>query len=396
MSKLEELINELCPDGVEYKELGEICNFKKGESITKKQLNEGDYPVIAGGRTPAYYIDKFNKSGETIAVSSSGAFAGFVSYWNIPVFISDAFTIEPKTDNLLVKYLFYSLVNKQQVIYSMQKGGGVPHVYSKDVARLVIPLPPLPVQQEIVRILDKFTELTAELTAELEARKKQYEYYREKLLTFDLSLLSENQMSKLIRELCPDGVEYKKLGDIIFETKERNKQCIYDKVYSVTNNGILVPTSEYFDRQITSEDTSNYKVVHNGMFVYNPSRINIGSIAWLKENEPVIVSPMYIVFGINIEKVSQEYLMYYLRSNVGIHKINNKVEPGARFRLPIESLSKITIPLPPLLVQQEIVRILDKFTELTAELTAELEARKKQYEYYRDKLLSFKPLPSKN
>jgi type I restriction enzyme S subunit len=202
-----------------------------------------------------------------------------------------------------------------------------------------------------------------------------------------------SRLDELIAELCPNGVEQIALGDIIFETKERNKECRYDQVRSVTNDGILVPTSEYFDRQITSEDTSNYKVVLKCMFLYNPSRINIGSIAWSKENEPVIVSPMYIVFDIKREKVSQEYLIYYLRSGIGMHKINSKVEPGARFRLPIESLSKIKIPLPPLPVQREIIRILDKFTELTAELAAELTARKKQYEYYRDKLLTFEDNP---
>lgn len=116
-----------------------------------------------------------------------------------------------------------------------------------------------------------------------------------------------SKLDELIAELCPDGVEQIALGDIIFETKERNKECRYDQVRSVTNTGILVPTSEYFDKQITSEDTSNYKVVRKGMFAYNPSRINIGSIAWSKENEPVIVSPMYIVFDIKREKVSQEY-----------------------------------------------------------------------------------------
>ncbi|RRD59930.1 restriction endonuclease subunit S [Tannerella forsythia] len=170
---------------VEWKTLGEVCELQRGKSITSKDLKDGNIPVIAGGQKPAYFHNQHNRKDETIVVAGSGAYAGFVTYWNEPIFVSDAFSIKPNNEDLFCKYVFHFLKDKQDYLYGMKKGGGVPHVYAKDVARILIPIPPLKVQQEIANILDKFTTLEAELEAELEARKKQYEYYRDSLLSFN-------------------------------------------------------------------------------------------------------------------------------------------------------------------------------------------------------------------
>ena len=194
MSRLNELIQELCPDGVELKRLGDqqVCVMQRGTVITKNSIIMGEIPVIAGGKNPAYYCNQANRTGETITIAGSGAYAGFISYWNIPIFVSDAFSIKG-TELCSTKYLYYLLLNMQDKIYATKKGAGIPHVHIKDVENFKIPIPPLDVQNEIVRILDIFTSLAAplaaplaaELQAELQARKEQYEYYRNKLLTFD-------------------------------------------------------------------------------------------------------------------------------------------------------------------------------------------------------------------
>ena len=176
-------------EGVAYRRLGEVCLFERGKAITKKQVAEGKIPVISGGQEPAYYHNKHNRKGTTIVIAGSGAYAGYVSFWQIPVFVSDAFTVKPKKDvELNIKYLYYFLKAQQEVIYGMQKGVGVPHVYGTDVARLQIPIPSLAEQERIVSILDQFDTLINSLTegipAEIELRQKQYEFYREKLLTF--------------------------------------------------------------------------------------------------------------------------------------------------------------------------------------------------------------------
>ena len=183
MSRLDELIEKLCPDGVEYRVLGEIAVMKRGTSITKKNVNEGSYPVVSGGREPAYYCAMFNRQGETITVAGSGAGAGYVQYWDTPIFVCDAFSVKG-TSLISTKFLYYLLTNKQEAIYSTKKGGGVPHVHISDIENFRIPVPPLEVQREIVRILDSFTELEKELEKELELRRKQYEYYRDLLLDF--------------------------------------------------------------------------------------------------------------------------------------------------------------------------------------------------------------------
>nr|WP_314602582.1 restriction endonuclease subunit S [uncultured Alloprevotella sp.] len=178
---------------VEWKPLGEVAELKRGTSITKKTSTEGIYPVISGGQQPAYYIDKFNREGETLTVAGSGAYAGFVMYWNEPIFVSDAFSIKANEEQVLPRYIYHFLLNIQEKIHDLKAGGGVPHVYAKDVARFLIPIPcptdtkkSLEIQRKLVEILDKFTELEAELEAELDCRKRQYEYYRNKLLAFDM------------------------------------------------------------------------------------------------------------------------------------------------------------------------------------------------------------------
>ncbi len=186
--RLQTLLQTLVPKGVEFRKLGEVCDFQKGKSITKKAVTFGKVPVISGGRQPAYYHNEANRSGETIAISSSGVYAGYVSYWDIPVFLADSFSVLPKQKTLMPKYLFHYLTTQQDAIHATKSTGGIPHVYSKDLQNFLIPIPPLEIQQEIVKILDQFsiltTDLLAGIPAEIKARKKQYEYYREKLLTF--------------------------------------------------------------------------------------------------------------------------------------------------------------------------------------------------------------------
>lgn len=135
---LEKLLGSV--DAVETP-LGEIAEIKRGTSITQKDVIPGEVPVIAGGRTPAYFHNASNRTGQTIVLAGSGAYAGFVSWWEQPIFVSDAFTVKP-SNGLLAKYCFYWLQGMQQQLHELKSGGGVPHVYPRDVAPLLIPIPP--------------------------------------------------------------------------------------------------------------------------------------------------------------------------------------------------------------------------------------------------------------
>lgn len=382
MNNIDRLIAELCPKGVEHLAIGEFCVLRRGESVTKNSTNPGPIPVIAGGQQPAYFIDKANRSGETIVVSSSGAYAGFVSYWDIPIFVSDAFSIEAKSDFCL-KYLYYVLKNRQESIHSLKKGGGVPHVHVSDLAPMIIPLPPLPVQEEIVRILDTFSSTVAELeqklNAERAARIRQYEHYRDELLTFESK---SKIMEKLLANLCPDGVEYDDLGalvDILDSqrrpvTKSKRKPGPYP-YYGA--NGIQDYVAEFiFDGTflLLGEDGSVINPDGSPVLTWASGKL------WVNNHAHILA-----------EKTSGallRYLYYYLQT-VDVSKVVRGVPP----KINQENLRNIKIAVPPLPVQERIISILDHFeamvNDLKNGLPAEIALRRKQYEYYRDKLLTF-------
>lgn len=185
LSFMEKLLDGV---GVEWKALGEIGEILRGTAITEKETNSGEFPVVANGPNHNYYHDKSNRSGETIVIARSGAYAGLVSYWNKSIFLTDAFSIHPENKVLRTKFLYYLLKKDQIKIHLMGKGAGVPHVRAKDFESYRIPVPPLEEQARIVAILDKFDALTNSITEglprEIALRQMQYEYYRDLLLSF--------------------------------------------------------------------------------------------------------------------------------------------------------------------------------------------------------------------
>ena len=192
MSNIEKLIKELCPDGVEYRKVGDVANISRGKVMSKDFLkeNEGQYPVYSSqtekdgrlGSITTYMFD-----GEYLTWTTDGANAGTVFYRSGKFSVTNVCgAIEVTAKDVNTKYLYYVL-NREAPAY-VNSGMGNPKLMSNVMAKIKLPIPPLPVQREIVRVLDNFTELTAEitekLTEELTARKKQYEYYRDTLLTF--------------------------------------------------------------------------------------------------------------------------------------------------------------------------------------------------------------------
>ncbi|WQS92312.1 restriction endonuclease subunit S [Helicobacter pylori] len=395
MHKIERLLQTLAPKGVEFRKLGEVCDFQKGKSITKKAVTFGKVPVISGGRQPAYYHNEANRSGETIAISSSGVYAGYVSYWDIPVFLADSFSVSPKQKTLMPKYLFHYLTTQQDAIHATKSTGGIPHVYSKDLQNFLIPIPPLEIQQEIVKILDAFTELNTELNTELKARKKQYEYYQNMLLDFkdanqnhkDAKMSAKTypkRLQTLLQTLAPKGVEFRKLGEVCEILDNRRIPIAKNK----RNPGIY----PYYGANGIQDYIDSY--IFDGDFVLvgeDGSVIN-------KDNTPVVNWASGKIWVNNHAHVLQtknelklKFLYFYLQTIDVSYCV-----AGTPPKINQENLKKITIPIPPLEIQQEIVKILDQFsiltTDLLAGIPAEIEARKKQYEYYREKLLTFKPL----
>jgi len=173
---------------IRWARMTEVSTFIRGTAITAKQALPGDVPVVANGPIPTYSHSVANRTGETVVVARSGAYAGLVSYWNQPIFLTDAFSVHPDESVLKPRFVYYLLQNSQERMHAFKKGAGVPHVRVKEIESYVIPIPSLAEQDQIVSILDKFdalvNDLSTGLPAELKARRQQYEYYRDRLLTF--------------------------------------------------------------------------------------------------------------------------------------------------------------------------------------------------------------------
>ncbi|WP_231212195.1 restriction endonuclease subunit S [Helicobacter pylori] len=419
MHKIECLLQTLAPKGVEFRKLGEVCDFQKGKSITKKAVTFGKVPVISGGRQPAYYHNEANRSGETIAISSSGVYAGYVSYWDIPVFLADSFSVSPKQKTLMPKYLFHYLTTQQDAIHATKSTGGIPHVYSKDLQNFLIPIPPLEIQQEIVKVLDAFTELNTELNTELKARKKQYEYYQNMFLDFkdihsnhkDAKMSAKTYpkpLKSLLQTLAPKGVEFRKLGDIILSLKTGLNPRKFFKLNTPNANNYYVTVREL--EEYTIKFTHQTDRIDDNALSLCLKRSNlekddilfsgtgtIGKVSIIKENPNnwAIKEGIYSIKP-NKKIVFPRFLMFCFENLNIQNDIKSKSFGGIVKSISMNDLQQITIPIPPLEIQQEIVKILDQFSALTTDLQAgipaEIEARKKQYEYYREKLLTFKPL----
>ncbi|MDO7825276.1 restriction endonuclease subunit S [Helicobacter pylori] len=394
MHKIEKLLQTLAPKGVGFRKLGEVCDFQKGKSITKKAVTFGKVPVISGGRQPAYYHNEANRSGETIAISSSGVYAGYVSYWDIPVFLADSFSVSPKQKTLMPKYLFYYLTTQQDVIHATKSAGGIPHVYSKDLQNFLIPIPPLEIQQEIVKILDAFTELNTELNTELKARKKQYEYYQNMLLDFnDINQNHKDakerlaqkpypkRLKTLLQTLAPKGVGFRKLGEV----------CDFQKGKSITKKAVTfgkVPVISGGRQPAYYHNEANRS---GETIAISSSGVYAGYVSYW--DIPVFLADSFSVSP-KQKTLMPKYLFYYLTTQQDV--IHATKSAGGIPHVYSKDLQNFLIPIPPLEIQQEIVTILDQFslltTDLLAGIPAEIKARKKQYEYYREKLLAFKPL----
>jgi type I restriction enzyme S subunit len=175
-------------EDVRWTKFVNVAEFRRGTAITKKVTAEGDVPVVANGPVPSYSHSEHNRQGETVVVARSGAYAGYVSYWNQPIFLTDAFSVHPHHDAMTPKFVYHVLHNKQAQLHAMKKGAGVPHVRVKEMEQYDVPVPNLETQHRIVAILDKFETLTTSLSEglprEIALRQQQYEYYRDLLLSF--------------------------------------------------------------------------------------------------------------------------------------------------------------------------------------------------------------------
>lgn len=379
MSKLQELIKELCPDGVEFRKLGEVCEIldSKRQPIAKGKRIPGKYPYY-GANGVQDYVDNYIFDGVFLLVGEDGSVINKdnspVLNWAVgKIWVNNHAHIlaEKYCCNLRYLYFILQVTNVSKIVRGMP-----PKINQENLINIEIPLPPLEVQNEIVRILDAFTAHTAELQAELQARKEQYEYYRNKLLTFDendervkwikLGEIGNTCMCKRIMKHQTSDigeVPFFKIGTFGKEADAFISYELYDEYknkYSFPRKGEIL---------ISASGTIGRTVIYDGQDAY----FQDSNIIWIQNDE---------------SKVLNKYLYYYYQI------IEWNVEGGTIKRLYNTNLSKTIIAYPPLSEQQRIISILDKFESLVNDLSeglpAEIAAVQEQYEYYRNKLLTFK------
>lgn len=396
MTKLEELINELCPDGVEYKTINELFDEKSINCITPSfKIKRNDYktngliPIVSQeAEYISGYCDLEDKRIENSEYVCFGDHSENIKYIDFQ-FVQGADGLKIiKSKKVNTKYLYYSLSSFYIKMNNYER-------HFKYLLKTKIPVPPLEIQSEIVHILDSFTLLTAELTAELTARQKQYAFYRDYLLDF-----SNEDVTKKIPDIDCSNVEYKRLGDIATaiyrgagikrdEVTETGIPCVrYGEIYTtynVTFNDCVSHTDEdkiqnkkYFEHgdvlfAITGESVE--EIAKSCVYLGHDKCLAGGDIVVLKHNQ----NPKYMAYVLSTTNA---------QSQKSKGKVKSKVVHSS-----VPAISDIIIPIPPLAEQEKIANMIERFDHLCNDMSeglpAEIEARKKQYEYYRDTLLSF-------
>ena len=396
MSKLQELIQRLCPDGVEYKKLGEVAEVRRGVRVVKQELAEsGNIPVYQNSLKALGYYSDSNSSAYTTFIIAAGA-AGDIGFSDEPFWAADdCFVICPVKD-INDKYVYYCLQNNQIVLKSQVRKASIPRLSRTAVEKFLIPVPPLEVQEEIVRILDRFSDYAAELQAELQARKEQYGYYRNLLLTFNPAGCAGEADDEQEGSVTTWGehsypIQWKTMGEI-----GKIKMCKRVMKNQTTDRGDIPfykigtfgkKADAFISRKIFDEYKRLYSYPRKGTILVSASG-TIGRCV-VYEGEEAYYQDSNIVWLDNDESiVLNTYLYHYYQI------VNWNTEGGTIKRLYNDRFASTPIPIPPLELQEKIVAVLDRFETLVNDLSeglpAEIAAVKEQYEYYRNRLLTFK------
>ena len=403
MSRLEELIAELCPDGVEFKPIYDCVNRTENIKWNDCKNAEFQYIDLTSVDRDTHHItdtktinaDNAPSRAQQIVLSGDVLLGTTRPLLKRYCLIRDEFNYQICSTGFCVlranerialqKWIYYQVASTEFFAYveKYQKGASYPAISDSEVKSYNIPIPPLPIQEEIVRILDAFTTLTAELEAELETRKKQYEYYRDELL-----VMTDNSPRKTLGEIAVDM--YRGSGIKRDQVTEGGTPCVrYGEIY--TTYKIWFDTCISFTR---AEDIQNKKYFEHGdilfaitgesvdeiskscVYIGHDKCLAGGDIVVMKHNE----NPKYIAYALSTSNAQMQKSKGRVKSKV-VHSS-------------VPALKSIEIPVPSAKEQARIVAILDRFDALTNDIThglpAEIAARRKQYEYYRDKLLTFK------
>ena len=366
MDYLQQLLKD---QTVEWKKLGEVCRIKNGRDY--KHLGEGNIPVYGSGGIMRY-VDTFVYDKPTVLIPRKGSLHNLfyvdTPFWNVDTI----FYTEIDTNQILPKFLYHFLTT--QNLEKLNMAGGVPSLTQTMLNKLPIPLPPLSVQSRIVEILDKFTALEAELEAELELRKKQYQHYREQLLNFSSTPPPPPHEFNVI---------WRKLGEVA-EYEQPTAYLVKDTEYKDDYPTPVLTAGKTFILGYTNETEGIYEASKHPTIIFDDFTT---ALRWVDFDFKAKSSAMKMITSKDESVCLLKYIYYWLCT------IPSGLVEGDHKRQWISNYANKDFPLPPLSVQSRIVEILDKFDALTNSITEglplEIKLRRQQYEYYREQLLNF-------
>ena len=396
-NKLEELIKKLCPNGVEYKKLEDCCNILDNERkpVTKSARINGEYPYY-GANGIQDYVSDYIFDGTFVLVGEDGSVINkngnpVVTWAEGKIWVNNHAHVIKEKENVLLRYLYHYI---QTINVSVLIHGNIPKLNQGDFRNLRIAVPPLEVQCEIVHILDDFTLLSAELSAELKARQKQYDYYSEKLLNnIETKEISFGDACDVVTDYVAAG----SFGDIA-----KNVQYINTPDYAQLIRTVDIKNNfQKADYIYVSKNAFNYlwRVNLDKECVILPNiGVNCGEVYYLSPEmlkyEKNVLGPNAILVRSNTNNI--KYLSYLFKTRYFQKQLRKIISPAGQTKFNKTELKKLILHLPSKEIQENIVEKLDKLDEICNNiyngLPAEIEARQKQYEYYRDKLLTFKEL----
>lgn len=394
MSKLEQLINELCTESVEYDFLYTVMDYEQPSKYIVKDTKYDDEfktPVLTAGQS--FILGYTNESTGLFEASTDNPVIIFDDFTTSFHWVDFNFKVKSSAMKMLRLKKDRSHDTEFRYIYHVMKNiqySPVDHTrqWIEKYSKFKIPLPPLPIQKEIVCILDKFTELTKklseELSEELIARKQQYEYYREQLFTF-----GDDVEWKSLKELLkPKGYIRGPFGSALKKEFFVNEGVpIYEQQHAIYNKRDF----RYYIDNNRAEKLKRFMVKPYDLIISCSGTIGKISIITPQDREGIINQAL-LILRLDLTKVKIRYIKYYLEcfTNLIVTSSGGAVTNIEKR----EIIEKIKIPIPLLKEQQRIVDILDRFDKLCNDISeglpAEIEARQKQYEYYRYELLTFK------
>lgn len=377
--RVDDIIQKLCNNNIKTVTLQQICNKITTGKLDANAMEEGgQYPFFTCSRK-IYKINSYRFDCEALIIAGNGEVGETKYYKGKFDAYQRTYVLYEFNEEIDVQYLFHYLRGYlKPYVFALSKKGSIPYITLGILKNFPIPLPPLPIQQEIVRILDTFTNLTAELTAELTARRKQYEYYRDELLTF-----GEDIERRTIGDVClkiasggtpaTGKMEYYG-GDIPWlRTQEVDWNDIWDTGVKISKAGLENSSAKWIPE--------NCVVV--AMYGATAAKVAVNRI-------PLTTNQACCNLLINEKIVMHRYVFYWL-SKEYLHL--KEMGQGSQSNINAKIIRNYLIPIPPMERQQYIVSILDRFRELCSAfsgISEEILLRQKQYEYYRDKLLNFR------